>query len=373
MGCKILNLLLLIFISNIAVSYAERCRTYTFSSNTTYASCVSLPVLNSHLHWNYYNTNGTVDVAFRHTGSTMYQWVAWALNIRGSGMINAQALVALPTPNGSIEAYTSSVEGNATTLQRSALSFDVPAIRAERVGGDVIIYATLVLPNGSTNFNQVWQVGPVTNGVPATHALDTASRSSIGMVDFSTSQTGAGGSVDGSRQRLKNTHGVLCAISWGILMPIGVVTARYMMKKKKRPWFFADDKVEKKFGFYFHVTIQTIAYVLGVAGWATGLKLGGASAGSTHKVHRNIGITMFVFGTLQVLALKMRPKETSEFRTCWKFCHRLFGCLVIILSFNVFIGLDILDPIKKWKSAYIGTVSTMAAITSILEIATWLM
>nr|XP_043621016.1 cytochrome b561 and DOMON domain-containing protein At5g35735-like [Erigeron canadensis] len=363
MGSKILSILLLIFISNIAISHAQNCGTYSFTSNTIYRACVSLPVLNSHLHWNF-NANRTVDVAFRHTGSTTSQWVAWALNLRGRGMINSQALVAVTRPNGSVEAYRSSVDSFDTTLTPSRLSFEVPVIRAERVDGDVIIYATLVLPNGpTTSFTHVWQVGPVNNnGVPSTHNLDPPNRSSVGTVDFSSGQTGAGGSVGGSRQRRRNTHGVLSAVSWGVLMPMGVMVARYLKVFK----------VGNPAWFYLHAAIQTSAYGVGVAGWATGLKLGGDSVGIKYNTHRNIGITLFVFATLQVFALLLRPKPDNKYRIYWNFYHQGLGYSVIILSIiNVYKGLDILDPEKKWKHTYTGIIIALGAIAVVFEALTW--
>ncbi|GKE72400.1 cytochrome b561 and DOMON domain-containing protein-like protein, partial [Tanacetum coccineum] len=201
---KILAILFCILLTNLSVSYAQSCNNFAFPSNAVYETCVTLPVLNSHLHWNYH-TNGTVDVAFRHTGSTTNQWVAWALNIDGSRMVGAQALVALTSSNGSVQAYTSAVTSYVTGLQPSSLSFQVPMIRSERLNnGDVVIYATLVLPRGGTRFNQVWQVGPVNNGAPSIHGLGPDNRGSFGSVDFSTGQTAGGGNVGGSIMHRRN-------------------------------------------------------------------------------------------------------------------------------------------------------------------------
>lgn len=359
---RIVTILFCILISNLTLSYGQSCRTYAFSSNANYATCVSLPVLNSHLHWNYNTNNGTVDVAFRHTGSTTNQWVAWALNVGGRGMVGAQALVAIVNSSGSVEAYTSAVAGYGTSLQRSSLSFGVPAIRAERVNGDVVIYATLVLPSGGSSFNQVWQVGPVTNGVPTIHALNPDNRNSVGQVDFTTGQTSAGGNVGGSRQRRRNTHGVLNAVSWGVLMPIGAMAARYLkvFKAANPAWF------------YIHVGCQTSAYIVGVAGWATGLKLGSESVGIRYNTHRNIGITLFALATLQVFALLLRPKPDNKYRFYWNIYHQSIGYAVIILSIiNVYEGLDILDPEKKWKNAYTGILIALGVMTVFWEALTW--
>lgn len=88
---------------------------------------------------------------------------------------------------------------------------------------------------------------------------------------------------------------MLNAVSWGILMPVGVIIARYL-----RVFEFADPA-----WFYLHITCQTSGYIIGVAGWATGLKLGSESAGVEHTKHRTLGILLFVFATLQV------PKNSS--------------------------------------------------------------
>ena len=85
-------------------------------------------------------------------------------------------------------------------------------------------------------------------------------------------------------------HGVLNAVSWGILMPVGAIIARYLkvFKSADPAWF------------YLHVTCQTSAYIIGVAGWGTGLKLGRDSVGIRYDTHRTLGIILFCFGTLQV-------------------------------------------------------------------------
>ncbi|XP_023747705.1 cytochrome b561 and DOMON domain-containing protein At5g35735 [Lactuca sativa] len=360
---KVIHFLFCILISNSILSLAqEDCSSYNFRNNEIYATCVSLPVQNSNLHWNYHPTNGTVDVAYRHTGVSTSTWVAWALNLNGSGMLGAQALVALPNSNGSVQGYTSAVTSYGTGLQQSPLNFVVPAIRAERLNGDVLIHATLVLPGGRTSFNQVWQSGPVSNGAPGAHPLGSDNRNSLGTVDFITGQTGAGAPVGGSLLHRRNTHGVLNAVSWGILMPMGAMVARYVKVFK----------VANPAWFYIHIACQATAYGVGVAGWGTGLKLGSDSEGIKYTSHRNIGITLFVLGTLQVFALLLRPKPDNKYRKYWNIYHGGVGYTVITLAIiNVFKGLDILDPEKKWKHAYIGVLISLGAIAVILEAFTW--
>jgi len=79
-------------------------------------------------------------------------------------------------------------------------------------------------------------------------------------------------------------------VSWGILFPLGVIIARYMkiFPSADPTWF------------YIHIGCQISAYIIGVAGWGTGLKLGSESEGIQFSSHRNIGITLFCLATIQV-------------------------------------------------------------------------
>ncbi|CAN1347943.1 Cytochrome b561 and DOMON domain-containing protein At5g47530 [Linum perenne] len=175
--------------------------------------------------------------------------------------------------------------------------------------------------------------------------------------------TTAGGGGSNSRLRKRNTHGILNAVSWGILMPIGAIIARYLkvFKSANPAWF------------YLHVGCQFSAYVVGVAGWGTGLKLGSESAGVEHTKHRNIGITLFCFGTLQAFALLLRPKPDHKYRVYWNMYHHSIGYATIGLSIaNIYVGLDILDPAKKWKRAYTAVIIVLGAIALVLEAVTWL-
>ncbi|KAG6419654.1 hypothetical protein SASPL_121876 [Salvia splendens] len=349
---------------NTTTTTTNNCPPYSFSNGRTFSECNALPVLNSFLHWNYRDGNNSVDIAYRHSGVSRSNWVAWALNPTGTSMIGAQALVAFFGSNGELRAYTSPITSYSTTLQEGELSFRVPApsISAEFVTGDqIIIYATLNLPAGATTFTQLWQHGPVSNGIPLQHSTTGDNVRSFGNINFATGAT-TPAAAGGSRQRKRNVHGVLNVVSWGMLMPMGAMAARYLkvFKSANPAWF------------YIHVTCQASAYIVGVAGWGTGIKLGSDSVGVQHNVHRNIGITLFALGTLQVFALLLRPKPDHKYRFYWNIYHQAIGYAVISLSIaNIFEGLDILDPEKKWKNAYIGVLIFLGVCVAVLEAFTW--
>ncbi|XP_074272761.1 cytochrome b561 and DOMON domain-containing protein At5g47530-like [Silene latifolia] len=345
----------------LTTTNAQSCKSFS-PNNKKYKTCNDLPELNSYLYWTYDSVAGTADIAFRATGvNPSSNWVAWALNPTGQGMTGAQSLVALQNSSGVMYAYTSDVQGYATTLAKSSLSFQVEKLTAMSRGNkEIIIMATIKPPK--TTVNQVWQVGPVSGGTPGQHPLLTANKKSSATINFLSGQTTSSGSVPGSTQKNKNIHGVLNAISWGTLMPLGGIIARYLrvFKSADPAWF------------YIHITCQTSAYILGVAGWGTGLKLGSESVGIVYHAHRNIGITLFCLATLQVFALLLRPKKDNKYRLYWNIYHHAIGYSVIILSvINIYKGFDILEPLKKWKTTYTGIIIALGVLAIALEVFTW--
>ncbi|KAE8715145.1 Cytochrome b561 and DOMON domain-containing protein [Hibiscus syriacus] len=191
-----------------------------------------------------------------------------------------------------------------------------------------------------------------------TSGPNVQSMATLNLLSGETATTNGGG----SKLRKRNIHGILNTVSWGILMPIGAITARYLkvFKSADPAWF------------YLHAACQFSAYVVGVAGWGTGLKLGSESPGIQFDTHRTIGIVLFSLGTLQVFALLLRPKPDHKYRLYWNIYHHLVGYAVIILSvINVFEGFDILKPDEKWKNAYIGVIVALAFIAVVLEAYTW--
>ncbi|KAL7615804.1 hypothetical protein Lser_V15G01611 [Lactuca serriola] len=62
-----------------------------------------------------------------------------------------------------------------------------------------------------------------------------------------------------------------------------------------------------------HVTCQASAYVVGVSGWATGLKFGSDSIGIEYNTHHNIGIAVFALGTIKIGFQLIDVEDASDF------------------------------------------------------------
>ncbi|CAA0812529.1 Cytochrome b561 and DOMON domain-containing protein [Striga hermonthica] len=275
-------------------------------------------------------------------------------------MIGAQCLIAYVDPSsGAPRAYTSAITSYRTALQPSNLSFAVPSLAAEFGNKEMIIRATIELPQGRTSFPQVWQFGPVTSsGQLRMHGSAPGNLGATATIDFSTGTSVVQTRTSSRRPSSKYIHGWLNVVSWGIMMPVGAMVARYVKVFN----------VANPAWFYLHVTCQASAYIVGVAGWGTGLKLGRDSPGVKHTVHRNIGIAIFALATLQASAILFRPKPDHKYRFYWNVYHYLIGYTVIVLGIvNIFKGLEILDPQKKWKQAYTFFLIAFGIVAFFLE------
>lgn len=369
-----LTLALCVLSSIILTSSAQTqsCKNQTFSDNKAFTTCRDLPQLTSYLHWSYDETSGKLDIAYIHTGITATnRWVAWAINPSRNldpAMIGAQALVAIPQASGSPKAYTSNIVDTSTRLQEGTISYPVSGLSATYQNNEVTIFATLTLPNGTTSLVHVWQDGVLSSdSTPQEHSHESSHQNSKEVLDL-VSGTSQAASGIGSRQRRRNTHGVLNAISWGILMPTGAVIARYLkvFKSADPAWF------------YLHITCQVSAYIVGLSGFGTGLKLGSDSEGITYDTHRALAIVLVTLATLQVFALFLRPNKDHKLRFYWNIYHHVVGYVTISISIvNVFKGFEALgdfvgDRYKNWKHAYIGIIGALGGIAVLLEAYTWM-
>ncbi|WCJ33134.1 Cytochrome b561 and DOMON domain-containing protein At5g35735 [Euphorbia peplus] len=357
-----------VLVSSCLSQNQTSCQSYRFSNNHAFQSCTDLHVLSSFLHWTFYPTTLTADIAFRKTGTSTSSWVVWSLNPTGQNMLGSQSLLAFHNSAGIPTAYTTQINSYRPTMLNSNLTFGVSNIRAEYANSEMIIFATLRLDNTLIKTNQVCQEGPMSG--PNTFGMHPMSRDNlrcVGTIDFSTGTVTATTNSAGSsntKTKKKNLHGVLNAVSWGFMMPLGIMLARYLkaFKVTNPAWFYA------------HAVCQTSAYFIGVAGWATGMQLGSQSPGITHATHRNLGITLFAFATLQVLALFLRPKPDHKYRFYWNVYHRSIGYATVAMSIaNIYKGFDILHPDHIWKKIYTVVIIVLGVSAAVLEIVTWLM
>ncbi|KAI5330850.1 PREDICTED: cytochrome b561 [Prunus dulcis] len=162
---------------------------------------------------------------------------------------------------------------------------------------------------------------------------------------------------------LRNTHGVLNIFGWGTLLPIGAIAARYFRKFpfKCSEWYSV------------HITCQSGGYIVGTVGWCSGMFLGNSSKQQSNKTHRVLGIIIFTFTTIQMLAMFWRRKGENGFPKYVKICHHLLGYALIALTIaNIFEGINNRAHAAKWKWTYVGILCVLGVTALGLEIFKWI-
>jgi hypothetical protein len=81
-------------------------------------------------------------------------------------------------------------------------------------------------------------------------------------------------------------HGLLAMFGWGVLLPLGMLTARYF-RQLDTCWF------------YSHMAIQATGYVIGIAAVVLGFRINPARLNNI-DIHKAIGIAVLAMASLQV-------------------------------------------------------------------------
>ncbi|KAJ8754945.1 hypothetical protein K2173_015457 [Erythroxylum novogranatense] len=298
-------------------------------------------------------------------------WLAWGVNPSATPqMVGTRAIIGIKQLNGSFNVNTYNITGATKlgcTLRPSSIELEVPNMSLEYSAllDYYMIHATVVLPAeySITSLSHVWQVGYAVDGTePMMHPATLQNVDSTEIIDL---KTQSAQDVADYRQQLRVVHGILNIMAWGVLMPVGAIIARY---------FRYPLELEEKWWFYPHISCQITGYILGAAGWTIGLFLGRASRYYKFRTHELYAMFIFAFSTLQMLALRLRPKENNEFIKYWNMYHHSLGyALLVLMSINIFHGIGILTTDNGvWKWIYTGILSAFGIIVAAFEICSWI-
>ncbi|CAN0900960.1 Cytochrome b561 and DOMON domain-containing protein At3g25290 [Linum grandiflorum] len=316
-----------------------------------------------------------VDVVFGTRLTEDLVWLAWGVNPgKKAKMVGTRSLIGVVQSNGSlaIAAYNVTrqtkmgcgLKPSSAAEPDQLVQYRDPRFEYHQEFDYFIIRATVLIrkDGGVPKLNHVWQVGydavgmnigmhPVTlQHVDSTETLDLVTLESTDFGDL--------------QRHLRMVHGIMNIIGWGVLLPGGAIMVRYM----RYPY-----QVQENWWFYSHLTCQLAGYGLGTAGWILGLYLGKASTRYSFRTHRLYSIFIFTFATLQVLAVKLRPRSTDEYKRYWNMYHHFLGYgLLAVIGINIFQGIGILRPDYTWKWAYIAILAAFAIVVLILETYTWI-
>lgn len=323
--------------------------------------------------WSIENTTQTLEVMVGTRLESETGWLAWGLNLGPEPrMVGTQALIGIKQINGSflgamynVTQYTkigcnllpSPIDLNVSKLKFSSL---------EHIQYH-IIEATIHLPQtvNVSRINHVWQVGKVASGMePKIHEKTLKNYDSTEIIDL---QSGTAISIRSARRhQARIAHGVLSIIGWGVILPIGVIIARYF---KKGPIQWNEHDQWK----HAHKACQACGYIIGATGWAIGLWLGTSSKYYSFPKHGAFGVSIFTFATLQTLALRLKPHKNDDLHMYWSIYHHSLGyALLAVISVNIFKGIKILQEEDTWRPAYIAIIASLVFIFFVFEIINWL-
>jgi uncharacterized membrane protein len=101
--------------------------------------------------------------------------------------------------------------------------------------------------------------------------------------------TGAVGVPSSVNQKIQ-VHGALNILGWGILLPLGVMVARYA-RSFDPAWF------------YTHIVFQILGFVCIIGGIVTGFDVGSLVEADGLGAHQALGVFLLVLASLQVTYL----------------------------------------------------------------------
>lgn len=168
---------------------------------------------------------------------------------------------------------------------------------------------------------------------------------------------GAAPSEFSNYEKMKRSHGVLGIIGWGLILPIGVMIARFL-RHRKPLWY------------YLHTIIQFAGFLIVLSG----IVVGQALYNRVHAdvaAHRGIGYFALTLSILQILAFFIRPYKDSKIRALWNAYHKFFGILALFFgALNIVLGIQVGGAGSQWKIGYgflLGLVLAAALVLQVLS------
>jgi len=129
---------------------------------------------------------------------------------------------------------------------------------------------------------------------------------------------------------LYDAHGVLMFLGWGVIIPLGMLFARYFRHLPGPIWFDV------------HRVLQPLGYLIALVGFIIALIM---VKGQIAVPHGQFGISIMIVGFFQVLFAIFRPhKEPGSHpttaRKCFEYGHWWVGRLLVLAGIaNVFVGI----------------------------------
>eukprot|EP00897_Mesotaenium_endlicherianum_P005585 jgi/Mesen1/5054/ME000252S04167 len=338
----------------------------TFNGQTkTYSLCSSL-ALSGSIAWNW-TADGVLSLHFENTPQSANGWVAWGVSDNGK-MPGSSALVCYPSADGQgalvkqykLGDYFASPTNPGGSLNVSQVACEITD------SGNLFKIQLVVRLNSNPQIYQVWGKGPGADATSGALRPHNPANNFGAPVNFLSGQAGAASS---GHRDFKNVRAP-CLPS---LLPLPLHARAALFD-------ISAARAVGSWGAAFLLAVYAMAtdggltgYILGVVGFAYGVKLIDWDV-VERLTHRNLGIAIFVFATLQITALIFRPKKDSGIRTYWNIYHHFSGYLVIVLGIvNCFYGFHVLETYGNWRKVYIVALACLGGLALVLEAITWVL
>jgi hypothetical protein len=159
------------------------------------------------------------------------------------------------------------------------------------------------------------------------------------------------------------THGSIMLLSWGILLPLGVLSAKFLKRTKANGIWFK-----------YHRSLQITGLILSIVGVSIAIaKFNVFKAGSGRSfLHGIIGSFVMFLGILQPVNAFFRPhpaaidEETPYWRRMWEIVHKGSGWTAIGLAcINILIGTRLPSQTSAMMTFLVLYLIVLASIVSL--------
>ena len=138
-------------------------------------------------------------------------------------------------------------------------------------------------------------------------------------------------------------HAGFMFVGWGVMIPIGVILARFAKHFPNALWFT------------LHWRIQSVGLIVAIIGWAIALVNFNVfgSVGTRSYYHGIFGMITMLLGILQPINAFLRPHNPEEgetkssLRLAWEILHKASGYIAVILgAFTIVLGSFLLPMVS---------------------------
>ncbi|OAE25174.1 hypothetical protein AXG93_3217s1920 [Marchantia polymorpha subsp. ruderalis] len=272
----------------------------------SYANCSDLLRQKASIAWNYTRHSNKMELAFSGHSLGEMGWVGLGINNRCSEMVGSDAWIAFRTINeSSVQSYKLTDRlYNFPVLQTGPIDNDFRIISVSITDLNIVIHTSLQLKPNQTKFALVWNRGPsVLFMMPAPHALDEESLSSVAVMDVNNGVQDIGKlgcPINISHRPQKKKHGIIAGVAWGILYPVGILIGWYTLCF---PQAF----------LYAYVPYHLLSFGVGMAGYYSGNAVRDLSGSQYDSKHHLLAIGIVIIGTFQILLFILRVASPAGY------------------------------------------------------------